>query len=220
MSHRTKPLLFVLLVLGSLTSVATAQAAVATITNGPNMTGTATTSTLFKFHTANKTLSCTTSTSTSTLAGSTGSLPLTASSNLRLGFSGCRIVGGLLVGVDCASWAGGHFTHLWTDFTVSGRTWSLFGAILCHAFVTSQTTCRDFFTGDWTLGHRNPSAGAGARIVIDSNHESMQATNSSDGSGGACTMLPNDNSVRFTDGLGGDPIYTISPTNLTVNVTP
>jgi hypothetical protein len=208
LSHLKKGLLFAVLVVASLSAVSTAGAATATITGGPTVTGTSAT-TLLKLHNAGVTLSCTGSSSSGTVAGATGALPLRIGT-VTPGFSGCRIVGGLGITVACQPSALNA-----TALTTAGHTPGSITSISCHIFVTSQTACRLTVVGNVGGRYQN---GAPGTLTVDSNHENLATINSTNGAGAACNVLPNDASSRFTNGASGDPVYTITPSNLTVNV--
>jgi hypothetical protein len=207
-----KGFLLAVLVMASLSSTATAGAATATITGGPTLSGTATTSTLLKLHGRGKTLSCTGGTANGTVAASTsGSIP----PGFRVGtltpaFTGCNIVGGLGITVTCQPAALNVEGN-----TTSGSTKGSLTSISCHIFVTTQTACRITVSGAIGVTHANtPST-----IITDTNHQSLVATGSTNGTGGACATLPSDASARFVNSSNGDLQYNVSPTSLTVNVT-
>jgi hypothetical protein len=209
LSHLKKGLLFAVLVVASLSAVSTAGATTATITNGPNVTGTSGT-TLLKLHNAGVTLSCTGSSSSGTVvASATGTLPLRIGT-VTPGFSGCRIVGGLGITVNCQPSALNA-----TAVTTGGHTPGSITPISCHIFVTTQTACRHTVVGAVGARYQNGTPGT---LTVDKDHENLQTINSTNGAGAACAVLPNDASARFTDGTNGDAVYTIAPSNLTVNV--
>jgi hypothetical protein len=210
-SQFKKALLFAVLVVGSLSAVSTAGAATATVTNGPNVSGTATTSTLLKMHNSGKTLSCTGSTATGTVAASsTGSIPPGFRiGTITPGFSGCNIVGGLGITVNCQP-AALNVNAL----TAGGSTKGSISGVSCHIFVTTQTACRITVTGSLGATHTN----APSQITTDTNHQSLSAGSSTNGAGATCAVLPNDASARFTNPTSGDLLYNDSPTNLTLNV--
>jgi hypothetical protein len=208
LSHLKKGLLFTVLVVASLSAVSTAGAATATITGGPTVTGTSAT-TLLKLHTANVTLSCTNSSSSGTVANNSGLLPLRIGT-VTPGFTGCKIVGGLGITVACQPSALNA-----TALTAASLTRGSITAISCHIFVTSQTACRHTVTGSVGVSYLN---GAAPTLTVDKDHENLTVTNSTNGAGGTCAVLPNDTSARFTNGTQGDPVYNVTPTNLTVNV--
>jgi hypothetical protein len=209
LSQFKKGLLFAALVVASLSAVSTAGAATATITGGPSVSGTSSGATLLKLHNAGKTLSCTSGSASGTVAASTtGILPLRVGT-ITPAFSTCNIVGGLGITVTCQP-AALNVNAL----TASGSTRGSITGVSCHIFVTSQTACRVTVTGSVGATHaNNPST-----ITTDTNHQSLAASNSTNGAGGACAVLPNDASARFTNGSNGDLVYTDSPTNLTLNV--
>ncbi|MCW3024514.1 MAG: hypothetical protein JWR30_3836 [Conexibacter sp.] len=192
--------------------VSVAGAATATVANGPNVTGTATSSTLLKLHNSGKTLSCTGSTATGTVAASSsGSVP----PGFRIGtltpaFTGCNIVGGLGITVKCQP-AALNVNAL----TASGSTKGSISSVSCHIFVTSQTACRITVTGSIGATHANsPSL-----TTTDTNHQSLASGSSTNGAGSACAVLPNDASARLVNASSGDLQYNNSPTNLTINAT-
>jgi hypothetical protein len=191
---------------------AAAEAATATFTGGPTVAGTATTSTLFKLNTASKTISCTGSTLNGSVAATTtGALPLRVGT-LTPGFSGCSIVGGLGLTIPC------NFLPLGFGWiTHTGHTEGYLAAIHCHVYVTSQTTCRAYVSG---VGGARMWNGPPTRFEIDRDHMGLLFEDSTNGSGGQCAVVPNDNSARFTNSVGGDVRYDLSPTNLALNVTP
>jgi hypothetical protein len=200
------------LVMASLSSTATAGAATATITGGPTFSGTSTTSTLLKLHTAAKTLSCTGSTANGTVAASTDGafLPRYVVGTMTPSFTGCNIVGGLGITVTCQP----------SDLdvgavTAAGSTKGAVTDLSCHIFVTTQTACRIDVGGAVSVTYAN----APAMIVTNTNHQELNATNSSNGAGAACSLLPNDASARLVNASNGDLQYNVSPTNLNVNVT-
>ncbi|MCZ4491180.1 MAG: hypothetical protein JWP53_109 [Conexibacter sp.] len=214
----TKRLVFVALFAASLTSVATAGAATATITGGPNISAAAATSTLLKFHTTNKTWSCTGATGNGSVAASTaGSIPPGFRvGTLTLAFTGCNWAGGLGFTVACQPSA----LNV-NGVTTAGSTRGSLTGISCQFFVTSQTACRLKLAGGVGVTYANPSGGfSGASMVTDTDHQTLAASDSTNGAGGACALLPNDPSARFSNPFSGDLQYNLSPTNLTVNVTP
>jgi hypothetical protein len=87
-------------------------------------------------------------------------------------------------------------------------------------FVTMQTACRKTITGAVGARVQNVGPGLPARIQIDSNHQSLARINSTNGAGGACSVLPNDASARWTNPTQGDLVFNVAPTNFNVNVTP
>lgn len=198
------------LMVACLSSVASAGAATAVVTNGPNVTATSST-TLFKDHNAGSTLSCTNSSWSGTLASVTGVLPLRIGT-ITPGFTGCKIVGGLGLTIVCQRAA-----IFATAVTTGGHTPLAFTGISCHEFITSQTACRRTIVG--AVGARFQN-GPPATITIDHDHENLADVNSTNGAGSACAVLPNDASVRFTNGVNGDPVFNVVPSNLTLNVTP
>jgi hypothetical protein len=209
LSHLKKGLLFAVLVVASLSAVSTAGATTATITNGPNVTGTSAV-TLLKLHNAGVTLSCTNSSSSGTVANSSGTLPFRIGT-VTPGFTGCRIVGGLGITVSCQPTSALNATAL----TTAGLTPGSVTGINCHIFVTSQTACRHTVVGAVGASYQN---GANPTLTVDKDHENLQVLNSTNGLGATCSVLPADASARFTNGALGDPVYTVTPTNLTVNV--
>jgi hypothetical protein len=210
LSQFKKGLLFAVLAVASLSAVSTAGATTATVTNGPNVSGTSTTSTLLKMHNSGKTLSCTGSTANGTVAASTtGFLPLRIGT-ITPGFSGCNIVGGLGITVACQPSA----LNV-NAVTAAGSTKGSISGVSCHIFVTTQTACRIVVTGAVGVTHANSPV---STITTDTNHQSLVAGSSTNGTGGACAVLPNDTSARFVNPTSGDLIYNDSPTNLTLNV--
>jgi hypothetical protein len=204
-----KCLLLAALVVASLSAAASALAATATVTGGPNISGTATTSTLFKSRTAGKTYSCTGSTLTGTVAASTsGFLPIRIGT-VTPGFTGCTIVGGLGTTTICQN-TGWHIT----GNTVAGVTPGAVTGISCHVFATSLTTCRHYIVGSVGQKYSN----ATHSFTIDYHHQNLAAVNSTDGMGGACSVLPNDASIRWSTAVDADIVYSVSPTNLNVSV--
>jgi hypothetical protein len=208
MSSLRKLLQGTAVVLASLSAVSTAGAATATVTSGPNVTGTSGT-TLFKDHNAGTTLSCTGSSWTGTLASASGALPLRIGT-ITPGFSGCRIVGGLGFTIACQPAA-----IVATAVTTGGHTPLAFTGISCHEFIASQTNCRRTIVGAMGARFQNGTPGT---VTVDKDHENLATINSTSGAGGTCAVLPNDASMRFTNGASGDPVYTVTPSNLTVNV--
>jgi hypothetical protein len=213
MSYLRKLLLCVGLLTTPLWSAASAGAAVATVTGGPNFTGTATTASLFKNHTSGKTFSCTSTTLTN---GSAVSAAGTIPPGFRVGtvtpaVSGCVIVGGLTISVACQPAA-----FVVTGLTVAGHTPGAITGISCHLFLTSQTACRKHIVGSTGARFVNGPA----RIILDSAHQNLSRVNSTNGAGGACAVLPNDASARWTNTVGSDLQFNLTPTNLTLNVTP
>jgi hypothetical protein len=209
LSQFKKGLLFAALAVASLSAVSTAGATTATVTNGPNVSGTATSSTLLKMHNSGKTLSCTGSTANGTVAASTtGILPLRIGT-ITPGFTGCNIVGGLGITVTCQPAA----LNV-NAVTAAGSTKGSISGVSCHIFVTTQTACRIVVTGSLGATHANTPS----RITTDTNHQSLSVGSSTNGTGGACAVLPNDTSARFVNPTQGDLIYNDSPTNLTLNV--
>jgi hypothetical protein len=196
-----------------MSAAAAASAATATITGGPTVTGTAS-NTLFKFHTTAKAWSCTGATSNGTVvASATGTLP----PGIRVGtvtpaFTGCGLAGGIGFTVACQPAA---FTV--NAITAAGSTKGSLAGISCHIFVTSQTACRYTLAGSLGITYTN---GTSPTLVTDTNHQSLAVTNSTNGTGGACALLLNDPSVRFTSQTSGDQTYAITPSNLNINVTP
>jgi hypothetical protein len=217
MSYLKKLLFVAALLVVSSSSVATAGAAVATVTAGPTVSGTATTSTLLKLHTASKTLSCLTATMNGTVAASTtGSIP----PGFRIGtvtpaFATCHIVGGLGLTVKCQPAA----LNV-NGLTAAGRTASSIGGVDCHFFITTMTACRVRLHGTWAGDELNGAVPVPPEYEIDPDHGSLVARESTNGMGGACSLLPNDASVRMTDPSAGSLRYAQSPTNLNVQVTP
>jgi hypothetical protein len=195
-------------VLASLSAVSTAGAATATITGGPNVTGTSGT-TLFKDHNAGTTLSCTNSSWSGKVASASGALPLRIGT-ITPGFTGCRQVGGLGFTIACQPAA-----IVATAVTTGGHTPLAFTGINCHEFLVSQTTCRRTIVGAMGARFQNGTPGT---VTVDKDHENLQTINSTSGAGSTCAVLPNDASMRFTSSTQGDPVYNITPSNLTVNV--
>jgi hypothetical protein len=215
LSKVKKCVLFAMLVVASLSSASTAGAAVATITGGPSVTGTATTATILKLHNAGKTLSCTGSTSSgSVVSSATGLLPMRIGT-VTAGFTGCNIVGGLGISVSCQPSA----LNV-TALTAGGRTPGSITGINCHVYITTQTACRISIVGATGATYINATTGSGAQRTTDTSHQSLAATNSTNGAGGACAILPNDTSARFVNTSNGDLQYTVSPTNLSITVSP
>jgi hypothetical protein len=213
LSQFKKGLLFAALVVASLSAVSTAGASTATITGGPNVTGTAS-NTLLKMHNSGKTLSCTGSSSNGTVvASATGPIP----PGFRVGtvtpaFTGCNIVGGLGITVACQPSALNVNAN-----SVGAVTAGSISGVSCHIFVTSQTACRITVSGGVGATYTN---GTSPTLVTDTNHQSLAVTNSTNGAGGACAVLPNDASARFTSAASGDQTYAVTPSNLNINVTP
>jgi hypothetical protein len=209
MSHLKKLLLVSATALVTLTAVSSAGAASAFVTGGPNISGTSGT-TLLKLHNAGVTLSCTNSSFAGVVNNNDGGLPLRIGT-LTPGFSGCRIVGGLNITVKCQP-SGLYATH---TTIAGGHTPGSVGGISCHVFVTSQTGCRLTVVGAVGARHQN---GVVASITVDSVHENLSTVSSTNGLGASCVVLPNDASARFTNAAQGDAVYSVSPSNLTVNV--
>jgi hypothetical protein len=204
-------LLLAVLIGASLSAVSTAGAATATITGGPSLSSTASTSTLLKLHNAGKTLSCTGSTTNGTVAASTGG---SLSPGFRVGtitpsFTGCTIVGGLGITVRCTPAA---FNV--SSLTTSGTTKGSLSGVSCLVFVTSQTGCRLTVIGSVGVTHANSPS----QITTDTNHQTVLAGSSTNGTGGVCSVLPNDRSARFVNAANGDAQYNSSPTNVNINV--
>jgi hypothetical protein len=208
MSHLKKLLLVSATALVTLTAVSSAGAASAFITGGPNISGTSGT-TLLKLHNAGVTLSCTNASFAGVVNNNDGGLPLRIGT-VTPGFSGCRIVGGLNITVKCQP-SGLYATHT----TSAGHTPGSVGGISCHVFVTSQTGCRLTVVGAVGARYQN---GVPASITVDSLHEGLSTVSSTNGLGAPCVVLPNDASARFTNAAQGDAVYSVSPSNLTVNV--
>jgi hypothetical protein len=206
-----KLLLLAALIVMSLTSATSALAATATITGGPTVNGTASTSTLFKNHTAGKTYSCTGSALNGTVSpSSSGSIPPGfRTGTLTPSFTGCNIVGGLGITIVCQNdgW-------VITGLTVAGNTPGAITGISCHLFVTAQTACRKHVVGSVGATFSN----AAHSLIIDVNHQNLSRINSTNGMGGTCSVLPNDPSARWVSPLNADLVFNVSPTNLTVNV--
>jgi hypothetical protein len=59
---------------------------------------------------------------------------------------------------------------------------------------------------------------APGRLLIDGNHQSISANNSTNGAGATCSVLPNDASARFRNASNGDLHYLVNPSNLALNV--
>jgi hypothetical protein len=198
---------------GMLLSVVTAQATTATITGGPSLNGTATTSTLFKLHNAGKSQSCTGSTANGTVAASTtGILPLRVGT-LTMAFTGCNVVGGLNITVSCLPAA----LNV-NATTVGSSTRGSISGISCKFYLTTQTACRFTLAGSMGVTFANSPA---ATMTTDTNHQSLVMRDSTNGTGGTCSMpFANDTSVRFVNSSNGDLIYNVAPTNLNINVTP
>jgi hypothetical protein len=206
--------LTVIAVGGMLLSGASAQAATATITGGPALSGSATTATLFKLNTAGKTQSCTGSTANGTVAASTiGSFPPGFRvGTLTMAFTGCTVVGGLGISVSCLPAA----LNV-NAATVGGSTRGSITGINCKLFLTTQTACRYTLTGSMGVTFRNGPA----TITTDTNHQSLAMIDSTNGAGGTCAFpFANDPSVRFLNASNGDLQYNVSPTNLNISVTP
>jgi hypothetical protein len=214
MSSFRKLVLCAVLLVMSLWTVASAGATVATVTGGPNFTGAATSASLFKNHNSGKIFSCTGAllVNGSAAASTSGSIP----PGFRVGtvtpaVNGCNIVGGLTITVACQPAA-----FVVTGLTVAGHTPGAITGISCHLFVTSQTACRKHIVGSTGARFVNGPA----RIILDSAHQNLSRVNSTNGAGGACAVLPNDASARWTNPTGGDLQFNLTPTNLTLNVTP
>jgi hypothetical protein len=208
MSRGKKCVLWAVLMAACLSSVASAGAATAVVTGGPNVTGTSGT-TLLNDHTVGITLSCTNSSWSGTLSASaTGLLPLRIGT-MTPGFTGCKIVGGLGITVACQP-----MRIAATALTAGGHTPLAFTGITCHEFITSQTACRRTVVG--AMGARF-QIGTPATFTVDANHVNLAEVNSTNGAGSACSWLPNDTSMRFTNTANGDPVYTVTPSNLALN---
>jgi hypothetical protein len=211
---RATVVLTVIAVGGMLLSSATAGAATATITGGPSLSATATSSTLFKLHTAGKTWSCTGSTANGTVAGSTAGFvpPGFRVGTLTLGYTGCVIVGGIGISVDCQPAA----LNV-NAMTVGGSTRGSISGINCKLYLASQTACRVTMKGSMGITFGNGSA----TITTDTNHQSLANVDSTNGAGGSCAfMVVNDPSVRLSNSSNGDLQYNVAPTNLDITVTP
>jgi hypothetical protein len=205
-------LLLVALVAASLSAVPAASAATATVTNGPGLGGSSLFGALIQLNNAGKTLSCSGgATISGTVAPSTvGALPLRIGT-LTPGFSLCKVLGGLNVWVSCQP-AALNVTAL----TVSGATRGSLTGISCHIYLRDNTACRFTMTGGVGATHfNNPSL-----LRTDANHQNLAIGSSTNGTGGACTALPNDTSVRYvnTAPTPGDLVYLDTPSNLTINV--
>jgi hypothetical protein len=210
-------MLFAALMVASLSSVATAGASTATITGGPSVNGTAG-ATVLRLHNSGKSVSCTSSSSGGTVAASTtGAIPPGFRvGTVTPGFSGCTVVGGVGITVVCQPSALNVNAN-----TVGGSTKGSIAGIDCHIFRTTATACRMRVTGGTGATVNNAAAGTGAMLNTDTNHQNLVASASTDGAGSTCAILPNDTSARFVDQATlSDVTYTLSPTNLNVNVTP
>jgi hypothetical protein len=197
---------------GMLLPVVTAQATTATITGGPSVSGTATSSTLLKLHNSGKTLSCTGSTANGTVAASTTGILALRVGTITHAFTGCNVVGGLGITVSCQPAA----INV-NATTVGVSTRGSFSGINCKWFLTTQTACRFTLAGSMGVTFVNSPA----TITTDTTHQSLVMRDSTNGAGGACAFpLANDTSARFTGPTGGDLLYNMSPTNLNINVTP
>jgi hypothetical protein len=209
MPNRLKRLVFLSsLAVALLASAGTADATTATVTGGPTLSGTATSSLYWKLHNSGKTQSCTGATMSATLAASSsGTIPpgIVTSSNLQMSMTGCTIVGGLGITVSCDNTARLRMTRL----TSGGSTPAAITGIVCHIFLTTQTACAMTVTGSMGVTYRN----APGTLNTDVNHQSLS-------SAGTCSFGPigPDSSVRFSGPTSGDLQYNVSPTNLAINV--
>jgi hypothetical protein len=199
--------LLAMLVVALLSSTSTAGATTATITGGPSVSGSSF-STLLKLQATGKTLSCTSSSMTgSVVASATGAMPLRVGT-ITPAFSGCTIVGGLGITVSCQPAA-----LKVTALTVSGATRAGISGITCLVFVTSQTACRFTVLGTVGATHSNGAAA----LTSDTNHQTLAAINSTNGSASSCTVLPDDATAKFTNNSAGDVTYNVSPVNLAIS---
>jgi hypothetical protein len=193
----------ILTALVAITSLVAATGASAnTATPAPAGAFTATTGLVsFTLNTVRRTMTCSTSTVTATTAAATGALPLTVASNVQFTFGGpCNLTGGLGITIRCANPASLNATGL----TVNGVTSMSLTGISCVAAITASCTVN---LGGTVIGYYDNSPKA---LTIFGFGQTMAATGSSNGSGGACSPLPNDASVTFN--ANTPPlVYTPSP---------
>lgn len=193
----------------SLAFVGQAAASTATVSPGGAVTGTSGASQL-ALRTNRRSLNCTTSGATATLASNTGALPLAVSTNLvplfGAGFGGgrCTVTGGAGITVDCSA---SPATLSVTGATVSGVTPGTISGIRCSVRLNGSTTCSVNVTN---------AAGTGGGSVTGSYNNTGSLTVNVAGqslfaTGSTCTTLPNDSSTSFTDASGNALVYSISP---------
>jgi hypothetical protein len=207
MRRHLKHLVTLAVVAGLLASASSASALnTVTVTSGGATAGTASAS-QFVLNTAGKTIGCTTTSSNATyLSGTFTSvlLPFTISNTVRLTFSGCVITGGLLSTVSCTSTAVLAATGITT--TPAQVTPISLTSISCAASVTGAPC--SVTIGGGVVGDHNNMFG---RVTVATTGQTLTATGSSNGRGGACPTLPNDASVTLTDRSAAALVYTESP---------
>jgi hypothetical protein len=193
-------------VLASLGAAASAGATTATITNGGSVTATANTGILFTA--GARQTGCTTAGATATLAGASGTLPLTISRDFQLLFpapSGvsCVIIGGLNATISC-----GLGTLQVTGLTSGGLTPIALLGISCRIWVTASPTCNVTVSGSV----RGQFDNAGSRLTIFVAGQSLVAT------GSTCPILPNGTDV-LTSTTSGNVDYAVRQTSSGLPVT-
>jgi hypothetical protein len=190
----------------SLAIVGQAAASTAVVSPGGNVTGSAGASQLI-LSTQARTVNCTTSTATATVAGATGTLPLTISSNLRPAFSGCTITGGLTVTVLCQN-----SNLLATAVTDgSGVTQGRITNINCN--IRLSGTCAIDVTGSVDGQYTNSTAVL--RVFGTGATESLRAARSS---GSTCSTLVAEPVAIFRGVATAALDYAITPAQ-TIRVT-
>jgi hypothetical protein len=196
-----KPIAAAVIAVASLVGVASATASTATPT--PAGAYTATSGILqFTLNTARKSLNCTSSSYTATDAVASGTLPLTLASNVQFTFSGpCTVTGGAGITFRCPNPASLNATGV----TVNGVSSMSLTGISCTVNVTASACAVTL--GGTVIGYYDNRARA---LTIFNFAQTMTTSGSTNGSGGACTLLPNDSSVTFT-GNPSSLVYTPSP---------
>jgi hypothetical protein len=154
----------VTMVVGILAS--SAAASTATVSPGGATSGTAPAS-QWVFSTQARTFGCTSTGMNATLGSSSGSLPLTISSNVQLAVTGCVVTGGLTYTFNCS--AVGVFTV--TGLTTAGLTPGRIG-LQCQTSLSG--TCAVIISGDVGVTYINsPST---LRVTGTSTTERLRAT--------------------------------------------
>ena len=172
----------------------TAAASTVTVSPGGAVTGTAGTA-QWVLNTARRTLNCTTSGFTGTLASNSGTPPLAVSTDIQMRFSGCRMTGGVNYTFTCMSTSS--LTAM--SATASGSTPMSLTGIFCVEAVSA--TCRVNVSGSLPMSFNN----SGSTLALLTAGQRLAAT------GSTCTILPNDTSVTLSDATGNALYYYVSP---------
>jgi hypothetical protein len=155
-----------------------ATASTATVSPGGNVTGTAG-AVQWILSTQARTVNCTSSSFTATLASGTGALPFAIATDLRLAFSGCVVTGGLVYIVSCTPAASLNVTGV----SITGITPVQITGIACR-FSLSATCALDIL-GSVGGQYTNPAT-AELRVFGTAATERLGAVRSA---GSTCSAL-------------------------------